>query len=75
MKNQTQTTTARDWLEMDLAMQSGAIWEVQEEKPKKKKKKKNKKYKTSNNDNIKIRPEPVEYGDKKITNLPEDFIN
>lgn len=75
MGNNKVYTTGKDWLEMDLAMQSGAIWEVQEEKPKKKKKKKNKKYKISNNDNIKIKPEPVEYGNKKITNLPEDFIN
>lgn len=61
-------TTAKDWLKMDLEMQSGAIWTA--EKSKLQKKKKIKPYKILDSDPCILKPDPMKYGGKEIPDDP-----
>lgn len=69
MKNSKKTTTAQDWLEMDLKAQSGAIWtkENSEDKPMRKKK-------IYTNPEIPptiLKPDPIKYGSLEIRDNPQ----
>lgn len=61
MKNSKKATTAKDWLEMDLKGQSGAIW-TNEKKVENKKK-----YVTQKFSGMILKPDPVKYGGKQIS--------
>lgn len=60
MKNSNNTTTAKDWLEMDLKMQSGSIY-IARPNPSKKK------YKISSNKDIFLKPDTIKYGGRIIS--------
>jgi len=64
MKNSKKTTTAKDWLEMDLKAQSGAIWteENVENKPVEKKKS----YINPEFHPTILKPDPIFYSGKEI---------
>lgn len=58
-------TSSRDWLDMDLKSQSGAIWTENSNNKKPKKK-----YKNPNIKNTLLKPDPVKYGNKSIDDSP-----
>lgn len=60
MKNSNNTTTAKDWLKMDLKMQTGSIY-IANPAPSKKK------YKISSNKDILLKPDTTKYGDRIIS--------
>lgn len=68
MKKENEKTTAKDWLKMDLEMQSGAIWTA--EKSKLQKEKKIKPYKILDSDPSILKPDPMKYNGKEIPDNP-----
>lgn len=63
------STTAKDWLEMDLKAQSGAIWT--DEKSGMQKKKKIQNYENPKSPTSILLPDPVKYGGKEIPDIPQ----
>lgn len=64
MKNTKKTTTAQDWLEMDLKAQSGAIWTDQTSKDKPLHKEKQ--YSNPENNPTILKPDSIKYGSFEI---------
>lgn len=71
MKNSAKSTNAKTWLELDLAMQSGSIWNnLENPKPSK-----TKKYKVPNSKPHILEPDPIKYGNIEIKNPKTQIID
>lgn len=71
MENTKKTTTAQDWLEMDLKAQSGAIWT--DEKTGLQKEKKN--YTIPISEPQLLKPDPIYYNGKEVEITPPIILD